>query len=154
MSNGLRLNVRGAARPLRVAYLIEIDHCPNELLDAIIDEAYSRWGGRRTLIVPATTAGIDERYDQWLRLYDADIIYSYVELAGAAVEKIHETYCPAHLVFHKIRRFLPVSEPNFTPELPFPALNSLSIVPAMLGRRWGPRAGLANLNRSISGVSA
>jgi hypothetical protein len=37
---------------MRVAYLVELADSPDELLDAIFAEAYGRWGGRRTLIVP------------------------------------------------------------------------------------------------------
>ena len=135
---GLRLNARSTARPLRVVYLVDVENCPDGLIDAIEDEAYSRWGGRRTLIVPAKTTGIDQRYDQWVKLYDADIIYSYVSLEDGAVEKIHKAYSPAYLTYHNIWRFHGDSEPNFNPELPFAALNSLSVVPAMLGRSWGP----------------
>src|SRR6476659_1506101 len=48
-----QLTTAGTARPLRVAYLIDTDDCPDQLLDRIFDEAYGRWGGRRTLIIPA-----------------------------------------------------------------------------------------------------
>jgi hypothetical protein len=37
------------ARPLRVAYLIDLDDAPDALFDEINLEAYGRWGGRRTL---------------------------------------------------------------------------------------------------------
>ena len=90
----------GAARPLRVAYLIDVAICTDQLLDAIFAEAYGRWGGRRSLIVPATERGIDERYQKWLWFYDADVIYSYVALTDEAVANIHEQYGPAHLKQH------------------------------------------------------
>lgn len=71
--------VEATARPLRVAYLVNFDTCTHELLDAVFAECYSRWGGRRTLVIPATEdAGISEDYKKWLSLYDPDIIYSYV----------------------------------------------------------------------------
>jgi len=77
-SKPAQLTALGAARPLRIAYLLDPENCPHELLDAIFREAYGRWGGRRTLLVPATPDGIDERYGDWLWFYDADVIYSYV----------------------------------------------------------------------------
>src|SRR5262249_41070205 len=58
-----QLTTAGTARPLRVAYLIDTDDCPDQLLDRIFAEAYGRWGGRRTLIIPAKPDGIDERYN-------------------------------------------------------------------------------------------
>ena len=66
MKAGPWLGARGTARPVRVAYLVDVAQCPDQLLDAIIDEAYSRWGGRRTLIIPSVGTGIDPRYEQWL----------------------------------------------------------------------------------------
>ena len=40
-----QLTTAGTARPLRVAYLIDTDDCPDQLLDRIFAEAYGRWGG-------------------------------------------------------------------------------------------------------------
>lgn len=95
------LTVAALARPLRIAYLVDLGDCPDALLDAIFAEAYGRWGGRRTLIVPATAQGIDARYADWLGYFDADILYSFVALDDAAVARMHERYGPAHLVKHR-----------------------------------------------------
>jgi hypothetical protein len=87
-------------RPLRVAYLVDTDDCPDALLDSIFSEAYGRWGGRRTLIVPTKADGIDDRYKEWLLYFDADVIYSFVGLNDPAVAAIHEIYCPTVLLHH------------------------------------------------------
>src|SRR5215813_10825030 len=94
------LTVKAVARPLRVAYLIDVADCPNPLLDAVFAEAYGRWGGRRTLIVPATSDGVDPRYAEWLSLFDADVVYSFVSLTDGAVAGFHERYGPARLTHH------------------------------------------------------
>lgn len=138
IEEGPWLSARVTARPVRIAYLIEIEQSPGELLDAIFDEAYSRWGGRRTLIVPSAKTGIDSRYEQWLKLYDPDIIYSYVALDDGAVQDINEKFCPAYLVPHRDRHLRSGDPPDYRPSLPFQALSSLSVVPAMIGRNWGP----------------
>src|SRR5215213_7629570 len=88
-------------RPVREAYLVDLSDCPDALLDDIFAEAYGRWGGRRTLIVPATAEGIDERYSEWLLYFDADVIYSFVALSDASVSALHERYAPARLVRHR-----------------------------------------------------
>jgi hypothetical protein len=128
----------GTARPLRVAHLVDLANCADRVLDAMFAEAYGRWGGRRTLIVPATENGIDTRYEKWLRFYDADIIYSYVALTDEAVASIHEQYGPAHLKRHGDG--LPNQNQDapsyFKPQLPISGLSSLSVVPALLTRRW------------------
>lgn len=129
-----KLTALGSARPVRIAYLIALDEAPHGLLDAIFDESYSRWGGRRTLIIPTTQTGIDIRYLQWLRLFDPDIIYSYVSLDDSAVAYLNETICPAHLVDHTDRRYS--SDPtDYEPALPWRGLNSLSLVPSLHGRQ-------------------
>jgi len=134
----------GTARPLRVAYLVDLTTTNDQLLDAIFAECYGRWGGRRTLIAPATADGIDLRYDRWLYFYDADIVYSYVHLSDAAVAGIHERYGPAHLKYHggAIRRG--DAPPQYKPELPVQALASLSVISALLSRPWTALNRLAN----------
>jgi hypothetical protein len=130
-SKPAQLNTLAAARPLRIAYLIDPTNCSHELLDAIFCEAYSRWGGRRTLIVPATSDGIDDRYSDWLLYFDADVIYSYVALGDNVVAGIHERYSPAHLKYHDSK------QAHSRPDLPLAAVSSLSIIPTVLTRTWG-----------------
>ena len=131
------LTVAALARPLRIAYLVDLGDCPDALLDAIFAEAYGRWGGRRTLIVSATAQGIDSRYADWLGYFDADIQYSFVALDDAAVAQIHERYGPAHLVMHREFQRDPTQERSFRIELPVTGLSSLSVLPVFRGRTWG-----------------
>jgi hypothetical protein len=131
------LTVAALARPLRIAYLVDLGDCPDTLLDAIFAEAYGRWGGRRTLIVPATMQGIDARYADWLGYFDADILYSFVALEDAAVAHIHERYGPAHLIRHREFCADPAKERSFRIELPVAGLSSLSVLPVFRGRTWG-----------------
>jgi hypothetical protein len=139
-----QLSTVATARPVRVAYLVDTDDCPDELLDNIFLEAYSRWGGRRTLIVPAKPDGIDGRFAEWLGYYDADIIYSFVRLTDSAVATAHERYSPAHCVYHNPLR-LNGEGKNYRVQLPFQGLRSLSVVPALLARSWGVGERLSNL---------
>ena len=131
------LTVAALARPLRIAYLVDLGDCPDALLDAIFAEAYGRWGGRRTLIVSATAQGIDSRYADWLGYFDADILYSFVALDDAAVAQIRERYGPAHLLKHRKFQRDPTHERSFRIELPVTGLSSLSVLPVFRGRTWG-----------------
>src|SRR5436309_16028480 len=99
----------GQARPsdccrhrasLRVAYLVDLSNSAAELLDSIFAEAYGRWSGRRSLIVPAGPDGIDDRYDEWLWYFDPDLIYSFLALTDRAVAALHERFAPAYLTHH------------------------------------------------------
>jgi len=131
-----QLTTAGTARPMRVAYLVDTEECPDPLLDSIFSEAYGRWGGRRTLIVPAKPNGVDARYAEWLRHYDADIIYSFVLLTDEAVAGVHEQHGPAHLTYHEPLGRKKGDEGYFRIELPLQGLQSLSVAPALLSRSW------------------
>jgi hypothetical protein len=94
--------------------------------------------------VPATENGIDPRYEKWLKFYDADVIYSYVALTDEAIVTMHEQYGPAHLKRHGGLNQKQDAPGYFKPELPIPGLPSLSIVPALLSRRWNVLERLTN----------
>lgn len=128
---------RATARPLRVAYLVDLETCPSECFQEIFAESFGRWGGRSSLIVPAERDGIDKRYDKWLRYYDADIIYSFVDLSDSAVEAMHEKLSPAYLTKHQTYRADPTERGYYKIELPIDGLTSLSVLPAFISRTWG-----------------
>ena len=136
--------IAGIARPLRVAYFVDPDDCFDAQLDSIFLEAYGRWGGRRTLIVPAKPDGIDARFSDWLFHFDADIIYSFVDLRDGAVAAVHEKCGPAHFVHHSPIGICSPGERSFRIELPITGLRSLSVVPALLTRSWGVGERLQN----------
>ena len=134
--------VTGISRPVRVAYLVDITDCPDVLLDRVFAEAYSRWGGRRTAIIPATATGIDDCYVPWLHILDPDIIYSFVDLDDATVEDIHERFAPSSLIKHYVHNAEKGTERAYRVALPFPALSSFTVIPAHLSRPdpFGPAA--------------
>jgi hypothetical protein len=129
--------IEAVARPLRVAYLVDLDTCDDHIIDDIIAESYSRWSGRRTPIVPASPNGIASSYQSWLRDFDADIIYSFAELTDAAVIKIDEDLAPGFLVHHRNPKGETDQSRRYKIELPIKGLNSLSVLPMYSSRRWG-----------------
>jgi hypothetical protein len=129
--------VTATARPIRVAYLVDLSNCHDELLNAVFAECYSRWGGRRSLIVPATEEEIDPDYDKWLVMFDADVMYSYASLSEGAVQAIHERYAPAVLVKHRTLDARDDERRRYRVDLPISGLPSLSVFAAYRSRRWG-----------------
>lgn len=128
--------VHSTARPLRVAYFVDLEDCPSELLDAVFAECYSRWGGRRTLIVPVTSdKGVHEDYTEWLKLHDPDIIYSYSNLEKPIIQHIHEIYCPLYLRKHDRRGEPDGTSRDYIPDLPLTSLSCLSTLPIILDRK-------------------
>ena len=78
-------------RPIKIAYLVpQTEAAENHLvLDAIFNDAYRRWGGGYTLLVPISNKGFaGPGYEQWLRHYDPDFLYTYVDLDDAFIERL------------------------------------------------------------------
>lgn len=75
-------------RPRRVAFLLDVDHCPEEHFDAIVDFNISSWGGRYNPIIPLIDGKITEPYWKLLELVDPDILYTYHALTPALIKRI------------------------------------------------------------------
>ncbi|MGB3407655.1 MAG: hypothetical protein WBA67_09185 [Jannaschia sp.] len=129
--------IEGTARPLRVAYLVDLDTCENLLIDKIIAESFSRWSGRRTPIIPASPDGVDPAYASWLHAFDADIIYSFANLTDDAIGLLDEKFAPGILHHHEDRYRDPEGERRYNIELPLQGLSCLSVLPMFSSRRWG-----------------
>lgn len=129
--------IEGTARPLRVAYLVDLETCEDLLIDEIIAESFSRWSGRRTPIIPATSDGVDPAYISWLETFDADIIYSFADLTDDAVTQLDEILAPGILHHHADRYHDRDGDRRFRIELPLQGLSSLSALPMFASRRWG-----------------
>lgn len=112
-------------RPVRVAYIVP-NPASHELLDALFDEAMSRWGGRRTPIVQSDGANLGAYDWKLLDLWDADIIYSYVSLDSALHRRLAHRLAPSKIMVHSREggdRLLPsLSEGSSL-------LSSVSVVP-------------------------
>lgn len=120
------------SRPIRVAYLVEENEHWQSVLDAFFAESFARWGGRFTLIVPCRSGAISPAYIPWLEEYDADLVYSYVDLNDAAIDSFHERFGPAFLVRHNLT--LKSSQPHsYRSNLPIEPLSVLSVT-AVLAR--------------------
>jgi len=66
----------------------------------LIDESLSRWGGRRTPLIPTDGESISPEYIALLNLWDADIIYSYVKLSELLERKLYHCFAPCEISFH------------------------------------------------------
>lgn len=93
------LNAHVRPRPARIAYLIP-EKPSDTLLDVLIDECFSRWGGRRTPLIPTDGRTIVPAYWALLDLWDADIIYSYVKLADELEQRLYYMFAPSEIRLH------------------------------------------------------
>lgn len=104
-SLGKTVEAKARSRPVKLVYLVPFDDS-NEthmILDAVFYEAYTRWAGLYTIIVPYTTQGfMTKEYEVWLDYYDPDFVYSYLDLAPDFVEQIERVCCPISILRHTI----------------------------------------------------
>jgi len=94
------LNAKIRPRPARIAYLVPEE--PSEvLLDTLFAESLSRWGGRRTPLIPTNGETIAPAHLALLDLWDADIIYSYVALPEEIEKRLFCNFAPSEIRLHK-----------------------------------------------------
>lgn len=67
--------IRGTARPIRIAFIVEDGEGVHTWLDAAFAEAFGRHGGRQSLIVPVVNGAIPASYLRWLKAYDPDAAF-------------------------------------------------------------------------------
>lgn len=82
-------------RQVKIAYLIANNEHAHKNLDHIFADAYARWGGRYTLIIPIKNGKIDgEEYWRWLTNFDPDIIYTSGHVNKELIKNIERFICP------------------------------------------------------------
>lgn len=113
-------------RPIRVAYLLADGDHSHLKLDAIFVASMAAWGGRYSLICPCENGFPRESYLSWMRVYDPDIIYSFIDLSDENLRKIREVFAPAYLVRHTENIKGEAKSRDFRIELPIAPLASLS----------------------------
>ncbi|MDR6984620.1 hypothetical protein J2X32_003266 [Rheinheimera pacifica] len=134
MESKKSINVRYFNRPVKVAFIVPLveERISHWILDGIFYEAYSRWGGAKSLIIPFNNENfISARYLDWLGAYDADIVYSYVDLTPEQIDTINKKSLPIEMTKHEVYRdverwqqFIPRWPNGFTPIRAISAINS------------------------------
>jgi hypothetical protein len=107
-------------RPVKIAYLVAHDDAPQShmVLDGVFYEAYTRWGGAYTLVVPISGNDFFEPgYEEWLRNYDPDFVYTYVDIDQSFVQRIDRLCSPIAFLKHDLhnRRDAPVEWRAYIP---------------------------------------
>lgn len=103
VSLGKMVEARASNRAVKIAYLVPFDDVERTqlILDAVFFESYTRWSGIYTLIVPTENADFaSDGYADWLSHFDADFIYSYIDLDPDFVDKIDRLCCPIAFLRH------------------------------------------------------
>lgn len=93
-------NVAVRPRPVRIAFLVDLDEASHAILDELFQYCFSLWCGRFSLIVPCKDNKPLPYYLPWLKAFDADIIYSYINLTREDQLSFHEEFYPSVLQKH------------------------------------------------------
>lgn len=127
------LNAEITPRPVRVAFFVP-ESPSHELLDAIFMESYSRWGGRRSPIIPTDGNTIALSYLTLLDHWDADIIYSYVPLSQELEDTLCSRFAPSEIKTHDNHGETDVRayRPEYGGNINF--ISSLSLLPVFTRR--------------------
>ncbi len=128
------IDVRASNRPAKIAFIVPNDESQlsNWILDGIFYEAYTRWGGAKSLIIPFNEEEpIQEEYIAWLTQYDPDFIYSYVDMPKVQIEQLNKCSLPIKMIRHLVhgeierwRQFIPKWPYGFTPVTAISTINS------------------------------
>lgn len=127
-------NVTATPRPIRIAFLVP-EVPTHELLDYIFNNCMSRWGGRRTPIIPSDGKSLKKEYLDLLNFWDADIIYSYVQLDPEFRKEIAYCFAPSEVYEHEKDE----ADPRYNIKTNAKILGAASLIP-LISRRSANRA--------------
>lgn len=102
----INVHAEAATRPIKVAYFVPSSESDETqwILDSVFYEAYTRWGGTSSLVIPCNKDGFqNESYGPWLTFLDPDFVYSYVDFEDVVVEKISKLCSPISFIRHQAR---------------------------------------------------
>lgn len=97
------IGVSAYNRPIKIAYLVPCEENERSqwILDAVFYESYTRWGGTNTLFIPTMSSQFDgDGYESWIKSFDPDFIYSYVQLETEFIKKINSISLPILFLYH------------------------------------------------------
>src|SRR5207249_11224379 len=107
--------VESRARPYRLAFLVDPEACPPELLDSLFEANYGLWGGRFNPIVPVHKGEIDDSFWSLLKYVDPDLVYTYTPLTQTTIDRIDREIVPWEIEAHPAHLMGPDSPPHFVP---------------------------------------
>src|SRR5206468_3293500 len=86
----------------------------------------AHWGGRYSLICPCQAGYPRDHYLPWLRAFDPDVIFSFVDLSEEGLHRLREMFGPAYLVRHRENLTGEPTLYDFRVSLPIKPLSALS----------------------------
>jgi len=135
--------VESRARHYRLAFLVDPEACPPELLDELFETNYGLWGGRFNPIVPVCKGEIDEAFWSLLRYVDPDLIYTYTPLTQTTIDRIDKEIAPWRIEAHPAHLAAPLPKPHFVPDASEGLVKSRQVLPLLMLQQAGFAFGVA-----------
>ncbi len=127
--------VESRARPYRLAFFVDPEACPPELLDSLFEANYGLWGGRFNPIVPVRKGEIDEAFWSLLRDVDPDLVYTYTPLTQATIDRIVRELVPWQIEAHPAHLAGPGTPPHFHPSASEGLVKSRQVLPLLMSQQ-------------------
>lgn len=127
--------VESRARPYRLAFLVDADTCPPDLIDTLFETNYGLWGGRFNPIVPVYKGEIAEPFWSLLKYTDPDLVYTYTQLAQSTINRMEREILPWHIEAHPPHLLEPHPKPHFVPWASERLVNSRQALPLVMSQR-------------------
>jgi hypothetical protein len=137
--------VESRARPYRLAFLVDPEACPPELLDSLFEANYELWGGRFNPIVPVYKGEIDEAFWSLLRYVDPDLVYTYTPLTQNTIDRINREIVPWRIEAHPQHLAGPDPPPHFAPNASEGLVKFRQVLPLLMSQQAGFPSGVATL---------
>jgi len=137
--------VESRARPYRLAFLVDPEACPPELLDELFETNYELWGGRFNPIVPVCKGDIDEAFWSLLKYVDPDLVYTYTPLTQTTIDRIDKEIVPWRIEAHPAHLAASLPTPHFVPDASEGLVKSRQVLPLLMSQHAGFGFGAATL---------
>ena len=133
-------------RPMRIAFLVNPESTSLEEIDQIIDYNRSLWGGRFNPIILTDGSTIHDKWWQFLRDIDPDVIKPLVPLDNKLIEKIEDFLSPLEIEqFREDQQAIPRAQIN-TRNSPADIDINLVNFPGLWTLHGGPTLGIFNVD--------
>lgn len=126
--------VESRARHYRLAFLVDPDACPPELLDSLFEANYGLWGGRFNPIIPVHDGEIGEAFWSLLKYVDPDLIYTYTQLSQITIDRVDREIGPWRIEAHPRHLSEPTQPAHYPPSLSQELVKSRQVLPLLMSQ--------------------
>jgi hypothetical protein len=126
--------VESRARHYRLAFFVDPEACPPELLDSLFEANYGLWGGRFNPIIPVHDGEIGEAFWSLLKCVDPDLIYTYTPLTQITIDRVDREIGPWRIETHPRHLSESIQPAHYPPALSQELVKSRQVLPLLMSQ--------------------